>query len=220
MFPLDITWYGLSCFRLVERGSISIVTDPFSESVGLPMPKLKGEIVTVSHDSPGHNAVDLVKGRQYVWAGPGEYEIGGVFITGIPLHYIDPETNIARRNVAYLMKYPNDITVLHLGDLNHVPDQSTIEDFGEVHVALVPVGGGNTLTAAQAADVIALIEPSYIVPMHYAIEGLNIELDPVDKFLKAMGVSRVQEDDVLRVTPGVLPEQTEVVILHPNTSDS
>jgi L-ascorbate metabolism protein UlaG (beta-lactamase superfamily) len=184
------------------------------------MPKLKGEIVTVSHDSPGHNAVDVVKGRQYVWAGPGEYEIGGVFITGIPLHYIDPETNIARRNVAYLMKYPNDITVLHLGDLNHVPDQSTIEDFGEVHVALVPVGGGNTLTAAQAADVIALIEPSYIVPMHYAIEGLNIELDPVDKFLKAMGVSRVQEDDVLRVTPGVLPEQTEVVILHPNTSDS
>jgi L-ascorbate metabolism protein UlaG (beta-lactamase superfamily) len=217
---LDITWYGLSCFRLAERGNITIVTDPFSERVGLPMPKFKGDLVTVSHDSPGHNAVDTVRGQQYVLAGAGEYEIGGVFITGIPLHYIDEATGVSRRNVAYLIKYPNDITVLHLGDLNHVPDQSTIEDFGEVHVALVPVGGGNTLTAAQAADVIALIEPSYIVPMHYAIDGLTIELDPVDKFLKAMGVSRVHEEDVLRVQAGQMPEQSEVVILHPNVSES
>jgi L-ascorbate metabolism protein UlaG (beta-lactamase superfamily) len=217
---LDITWYGLSCFRLVERGNITIVTDPFSDSIGLPMPKLKGDLVTISHDSPGHNAVETVKGQQLVLAGAGEYEIGGVFITGIPLHYIEEASGVSRRNVAYLMKYPNDITVLHLGDLNHVPDQSTIEDFGEVHVALVPVGGGNTLNAAQAADVIALIEPSFIVPMHYGIDGLNIELDPVDKFLKAMGVSRVHEEDVLRVQAGMMPEQSEVVILHPNVSES
>lgn len=217
---MDITWYGLSCFRLVERGNITIVTDPFSEGIGLPMPKLKGELVTISHDSPGHNAADSVKGQQYVLAGAGEYEIGGVFVTGIPLHYIDEQSGVHRRNVAYLMKYPNDITVLHLGDLNHVPDQSTIEDFGEVHVALVPVGGGNTLNAAQAADVIALIEPSFIVPMHYATEGLNIELDTVDKFLKAMGVSRVREEDVLRVQAGVLPEQSEVVILRPTMSEA
>lgn len=217
---MDITWYGLSCFRLVERGNITIITDPFSESIGLPMPKFKGDLVTISHDSPGHNAADSVKGQQYVLAGAGEYEIGGIFVTGIPLHYIDETTGTHRRNVAYLMKYPNDITVLHLGDLNHVPDQSTIEDFGEVHVALVPVGGGNTLNAAQAADVIALIEPSYIVPMHYATDGLNIELDTVDKFLKAMGVSRVREEDVLRVQAGVLPEQSEVVILRPNMSEA
>ncbi|MEL6524385.1 MAG: MBL fold metallo-hydrolase, partial [Chloroflexota bacterium] len=108
---------------------------------------------------------------------------------------------------------------LHLGDLGHVPDQSTIEDFGEVNVALVPVGGGKTLTAGQAADVIALIEPSYIVPMHYAIDGLNMELDPVDKFLKAMGVSQVAEEDTLRVTSSTMNEQPEVVVLLPNISD-
>jgi L-ascorbate metabolism protein UlaG (beta-lactamase superfamily) len=84
----------------------------------------------------------------------------------------------------------------------------------------VPVGGGNTLNAAQAADVIALIEPSYIVPMHYAIPNLNIELDPVDKFLKAMGVSHVREEEFLRLQSGILPEQSEVVILHPSTSES
>jgi L-ascorbate metabolism protein UlaG (beta-lactamase superfamily) len=217
---LDITWYGLSCFRLVERSQTTVVTDPFSDTIGLPEPKLRGDVVTVSHDSAGHNAVDVVKGQQYVLAGPGEYEIGGIFITGIALNYVDEKTETYRRNVAYLIKYPTGITVLHLGDLSHVPDQSTIEDFGEVHVALVPVGGGNTLSAAMAAEVIALIEPYYIVPMHYAIPGLDLQLDDVEKFLKAMGVSRAQEEEMLRVTAGVMPEQSEVVILIPNVSEA
>jgi L-ascorbate metabolism protein UlaG (beta-lactamase superfamily) len=199
---------------------MTVVTDPFSETIGFPDPKLRGDVVTVSHDSPGHNAVDMVKGQQYILNGPGEYEIGGVFITGIALNYVDEKTETYRRNVAYVIKYPTGITVLHLGDLSHVPDQSTIEDFGEVNVALVPVGGGNTLSATMAAEVIALIEPSYIVPMHYATPGLDLELDDVEKFLKAMGVSRVQEEEILRVNAGALPEQSEVVILIPNLNET
>lgn len=212
---MDITWYGHSCFRLTERSQTTVVTDPYSDVIGLPVPTLKGDVVTISHDEPGHNFAEAVKGGDYVLVGPGEYEIGGVFITGIPMHYVDEESETYRYNVAYLIKYPNGITVLHLGDLGHVPDQSTIEDFGEVNVVLVPVGGGNTLKPAMAAEVIALIEPHYIVPMHYQIDGLAMELEPVDKFLTAMGISRVQEEDSLRVTSTGLPEQPEVVVLTP-----
>ena len=71
----------------------------------------------------------------------------------------------------------------------------------------------------MASDVIALIEPNYIVPMHYAIDGLNMELDPVDKFLKAMGISHVTEEETLRVSSTSLPEQSEVVVLTPNLSE-
>ncbi|MDQ7026229.1 MAG: MBL fold metallo-hydrolase [Anaerolineae bacterium] len=216
---MDITWYGLSCFRLIERGQTTVVTDPYSESIGLPIPNLKGDVVTVSHDEAGHNGINHVKNYEHILSGPGEYEIGGVFITGLAMHHIDNEQEIYRRNVSYLIKYPSDLTVLHLGDLSHIPDQSTIEGLGEVHVALVPVGGGNTLSAAMAAEVIALIEPNYIVPMHYAMEGLNLQLDTVDKFLKAMGVSRVQEDETLRVLSSSLPEQPEVVVLLPQIGD-
>ena len=106
--------------------------------------------------------------------------------------------------------------MLHLGDLAHVPDQSTIEDLGEVNVLLIPVGGDNTLRGALAAEVVALIEPHYVVPMHYAIPELGITLDPIDKFLKAMGISRVQEEETLRVTRSGLPEQPQVVLLTPN----
>lgn len=215
---MDITWYGLSCFRLVERGQPTVVTDPYADTIGLSPLRVRGDVVTVSHNSPGHNAVDQVKGVEYVLDGPGEYEFGGVFITGVPLHYV--KDDVARRNVAYLIKYPTDVTVLHLGDLSHVPDQSTIEDLGEVHVVLVPVGGGNTLSPAAAAEVIALIEPYFIVPMHYQQPGLNFELDPVDRFLKAVGVSRVHEMDMLRISAADIREQPEVVLLSANNTES
>lgn len=209
---MDITWYGHSCFRITERGRVTIITDPYADSIGLPPLKLKGDVVSISHSVPGHSYVEAVKGEPVVISGPGEYEIGGVFVYGQAMHFIDGDT--ARWNVAYLFKY-DELTVLHLGDLAHVPDQSTVEALGEVNVLLVPVGGGNSLRANQAADVIALIEPHYIVPMHYQLPGLNFSLEPVDRFLKAMGVSKAQEEDMLRVSPGMLPEQPQVVVLRP-----
>ncbi len=209
---MDITWYGHSCFRITERGQISAVTDPYTDQIGLPPLKLKSDVVTISHDRPGHNHLDAVKGFNYILNQPGEYEIGGVFISGIAMHHADEHD--LHYNVAYLFQY-GDLTVLHLGDLLHVPDQSTIESLGQVNVVLVPVGGGRSLRASSAAEVIALIEPNFIVPMHYALPGLNIELEPVDKFLKEMGVSKIQEVDVLKITSTTLPEQPQVVVLRP-----
>jgi L-ascorbate metabolism protein UlaG (beta-lactamase superfamily) len=209
---LDITWYGHSCFRITERGQVSIVTDPYADTIGLPALKMKAEVVTISHDDPGHNNVGMIRGEPFVITGPGEYELGDVFVSGIAMHHVD--NGASRWNVSYLMQYGN-LTVLHLGDLAHVPDQSTIEALGEVTVALVPVGGGDSLRAAQAADVIALIEPQYIVPMHYELPGLKTALDPVDKFLQAMGVSKPVEDEVLRISASTLPEQPQVVLLQP-----
>ena len=81
---MEITWYGHSCFRLTERNYVTVVTDPFdNKKVGYDPLKLKAEIVTISHDAPGHNNSDAVKGTTHVLTGPGEFEIGGVFITAV-----------------------------------------------------------------------------------------------------------------------------------------
>jgi L-ascorbate metabolism protein UlaG (beta-lactamase superfamily) len=216
LLSVDITWYGMSCFRISERGRVTVVTDPFSESIGLPPPKLKGDVVTVSHNVPGHNNVEAVKGYQQVIHRPGEYEIGDVFFNGVAMH----ATNGAelRENVGFLLDFET-LNVLHLGDLNHVPDQSVIEEIGTVHILLIPVGGGNGLKAAQAAEIVAMFEPNYVIPMHYAIDGLGLQLDGVDKFLKAMGVSKPHEADTLKVSASDLPEQTQVVVLTPQALD-
>ncbi len=207
---MEITWYGLSCFRVTERGRITVVTDPFSDEIGIPAPKLKSDIVTISHDVPGHNFVETVKGEPHVLRGPGEYEVGGVFVTGFPMHDISS----GRHNVGYVLDY-DKLTVLHLGDLAHVPAQSEVEELGQINVLLIPVGGGMGLKAEEAAEVVGLIEPYFVVPMHYALPGVNIDLDPVDKFLKAMGVSKAQESDTLKVSAADTPEQPQVVILTP-----
>jgi len=65
-----------------------------------------------------------------------------------------------------------DITICHLGDLDHVPTQAQVEEsLGEVDVLLVPVGGGESLNAAQASEVISLLEPHIVIPMHYRVKG-------------------------------------------------
>jgi L-ascorbate metabolism protein UlaG (beta-lactamase superfamily) len=209
---LEITWYGHSCFRISERGRISVVTDPFHESIGLPPLKLKADVVTVSHDSAGHGYLEAVKSDMRVLRSPGEYEIGNVFVSGLALHNVTTEP--PQRNVGFMINY-DTLSVLHLGDLSYVPEQSTIENLGEVNVLLVPVGGGSALKAAQAAELVALIEPHFIIPMHYALPGLAFELEPVEKFLKVMGVSKVVEMDILKISASDLPEQPQVVVLNP-----
>ncbi len=209
---MDITWYGHSCFRLVERGKASVVTDPYTDDIGYRLPKLRANIVTVSHEAAGHANLDIWPSSTYVITRPGEYEIGEVFIIAIAMHSVKKKN--AQPNVVFLFDF-NGLNVVHLGDLNYVPTQSEIDALGAVNVALVPVGGGNALKAAQAAEIISLIEPDIVVPMHYQTPQTTLKLDPLDRFLKVMGISKIQSQPLLRVTASSLPEQTQVVVLDP-----
>lgn len=208
---MEITWYGLSCFRITERKYATVITDPYGNTVGLPELKLKADVVTISHKAKGHSNVGAVGGpKRYVVDGPGEYEIGGVFITGIATFDKDDDL----RNVVYVLDY-DGLTVAHLGDMQQVPTQKQIEALEQVNVLLVPVGAGTSLNAAQAAELVSMLEPNIVVPMHYQIPGLKIELESVDRFLKEMGVTDVKEESSLKLTSGSLPEETETVILLP-----
>ena len=211
---MDIVWYGLSCFRLTERGLASVVTDPYDPSVGLPPLKLKADIVTVSHEAPGHSNLKAVKGEKWSIDGPGEYEFGGVFITGIRMEAKTGKKSESRANTLYVFDFEG-LTVVHLGDLAYVPTQAEIEDLGAVDVALVPIGGGNALAPGQAAEVISLIEPSIVIPMHYKTGKEELKLGPVARFLSEMGLSHVEPIPVLKVSKSGLSEDTQVVVLEP-----
>ena len=212
---MEITWYGQSCFRLTERGMATVVTDPFDhKAIGYNPLKLKADIVTVSHDAPGHNNTDAVKGTSHVITGPGEFEIGGVFITGVQTDASGKKAKDVVRNTLYVFDY-DGITVAHLGDLKNVPSQAEVEALGTVNVALVPVGGGGGLNAAKAAEVVSLLEPNLVIPMHYATPDAKIQLDALNKFLKEMGLgaNAVETQAALKVTRSSLPDETKVVTL-------
>jgi L-ascorbate metabolism protein UlaG (beta-lactamase superfamily) len=211
---MDIVWYGLSCFRLTERGLASVVTDPYDPSVGLPALKLKADIVTVSHEAPGHSNLKAVKGEKWSIDGPGEYEFGGVFITGIRMEAKTGKKSESPANTLYVFDFEG-LTVVHLGDLAYVPTQAEIEDLGAVDVALVPIGGGNALAPGQAAEVISLIEPSIVIPMHFKTGKEELKLGTLARFLSEMGLSHVEPLSVLKVSKSGLSEDTQVVVLEP-----
>ncbi|MDD5466308.1 MAG: MBL fold metallo-hydrolase [Anaerolineales bacterium] len=210
---MEIVWYGHSCFRLSERGMASVVTDPYDHQVvGYESLKLKADIVTVSHEAPGHSYVTAVKGKSHTLTGPGEYEIGGVFITGVQTNGYGKRVTDEPRNTLYVIDY-NGVTVAHLGDLRRVPSQTEIEALGTVDVALVPVGGGGGLNAAKAAEVVSLLEPGIVIPMHYQTADTLLKLASPDRFIKEMGLASEEKLDSLKVTSSSIPEETRVVLL-------
>ncbi len=199
---------------MVERGLATVICDPFDHQVvGYEALKLKGDVLTVSTDTPEHNFVSAVKGDPHLITGPGEFEIGGVFITGVQTNGAVKKSEAELRNTLYVFDF-NGITVAHLGQINRVPTQSEVEALGPVRVALVPVGDGDSLNAAKAAEVISLIEPNIVIPMHYATGAAQVKLDVLTKFLKEMGISEMEALPSLKLTgTSALPEETRVVVL-------
>ncbi|MBW8009665.1 MAG: MBL fold metallo-hydrolase [Chloroflexi bacterium] len=208
---MEITWYGHSCFRITERNMATVVTDPFdSAEVGYKPLSIKADILTISHDAPGHNYVKAVKGSSWQITGPGEYEIGGVFLTGVST---GKAAKNKKRNMAFGFDY-NGVNVVHLGDIKSIPSRSVIEAFGTVNILLVPVGGGGGLNAAKAAEVISLLEPGIVIPMHYKTPATEIKLNQINQFLKEMGLGKkVEPQDSLKITRSGIPEEPRVVLL-------
>jgi len=210
---MEITWHGHSCFRISERGMATIVTDPYDSNItGYSPLKLKADIVTISHDSPSHNYVAGVKGKNHLITGPGEYEISGVFITGVQTNDRVKRTADEPINTLYVFDFEG-LTVAHLGDLRRVPSQTEIEALGDVQIALIPVGGGGGLNAAKAAEMVSLLEPGILIPMHYHTPDSKAKLAPLSKFLKEMGVSDVRPEPSLKITRTTVPNETKVVVL-------
>jgi L-ascorbate metabolism protein UlaG (beta-lactamase superfamily) len=207
---MEITWYGQSCFRMTERATLAVVTDPFDASTGMEPPKLKADVITISRvDDPQASNTNAVVGAQRgdvrKITGPGEYELGGVFITGIAMR---PDKKSTEKTTVYAFNF-DGLTVAHLGGLSFVPTQSQIDALETVDVLLVPIGGEKELSAAQASEVISMIEPSVVVPMGYGKKSG----DSLNKFLKEMGLTGLKTQESLKVTKSGLPEDTQVMLL-------
>ena len=222
---MEITWLGHSCFRLRSRAA-TVVTDPYGKDLGLALPRVRADIVTISRDVDDHNYVKGVKGDFKVLSGPGEYEVSGVFVTGLVLSDRKATGKSAKgsgaalaRNTVFLIEF-DDLAVCHLGDLDSVPTQAMVEEsLSAVDVLLIPVGGGESLNAAQAAEVVSLLEPHVVIPMHYKSRGASLKLDPVSKFLKEMGLDKVDEQEALKLDRSGLPDETQVALLELKSKD-
>ena len=215
---MEMIWHGLGCFRLSERGYPSVVTEPFdAREVGLSLPRARADIVTSSTliDDPSDQRWPGLRGVTRTVAAPGEYEIGGVFITGVPSSRGRKRGEGAGENIIYTVNF-DGVVVCHLGKLGRPPSQALVEKFGRIDVLLVPVGIPGALTDAMASEAVSLIEPDVVIPMEYKVPGLTVERKPVTGFLKEMGVTHPTTLSSLKVSRGAGAEETQIVLLEPH----
>lgn len=208
---MEISWSGHSCFT-IKGTQATIVTDPYGPDLGYSLGNPEANIVTISHQHPGHSYAEGVSGEPKLIAGPGEYEVNGVIIIGMKTFH-DNEGGSARgKNTIYLIEI-DEVLVCHLGDLGHVLTKTQIEEIEKVDILLVPVGGVSTINAQMAAEVVRQLEPSVVVPMHYKTPALKRELEPLDRFLKEMGGKEIEPRPKLSFTKTNLPLTTQLFLL-------
>lgn len=212
---MEISYLGHSSFR-IRTGSGFVVTDPFdSKMVGLKYSGVEADIVTVSHDHADHNQYQLVKGVKRVVSGPGEYEIAGISIIGIPSFHDDKKGELRGKNTIYIIE-AEGLRLCHLGDLGHVLSQELVQEIGEVDILMVPVGGEFTIGPKEASQVVMDIQPKIVVPMHFSLPGLNKEvfskLSSVDEFLKELSLP-TERLPKLSIKKEELAEESKAVVL-------
>jgi L-ascorbate metabolism protein UlaG (beta-lactamase superfamily) len=207
---MDITWLGHSCFRIRGNQAI-IITDPFPPNIGYTLGKQTADIVTVSHADPSHSYAQGVTGAHTI-KGPGEYEISGVLVLGITTYHDAIKGQSKGKNTVYLMEV-DGVNICHLGDIGHLLGDDQVEEIGKVDILMVPVGGVSTINANMAAQLIRKMEPKVVLPMHYKTPKTKRDLEPVDNFLKEMGVTLAEPKPKLAVTKNNLPLTLQVVIL-------
>ncbi len=207
---MDIVFLGRSAFRL--RGKdVTVVTDPYPPGKGPGMGKLQANIITASTSAPERSFVSGVDGVPRVIQGPGEYEVAGVLIHGVATHR---EPGTGPTNTAYVLRM-DDLVVCHLGSVSGKLTNEQVEELGNVDIVMVPVGANGTLEPTTAAEVVAQLEPSLVIPMEFREGGVGDTLEPVEHFCREMGVTSVTPEPRVSVTKSSLPSDTRVVVLEP-----
>lgn len=209
---MEITWLGHACFRLRSDETV-VMTDPFPSTLGLRLGSQTATIVTMSNSHPNHSNWQELSGEPKLFKAPGEYEFQGVSVRGVmtPLAEGTPRD---RRNVAYAIEMET-VSVCHLGDIDVPLTPGQIDDLSPVDVLLIPTGGGCTLDLERAAQMLQDLDPKIVIPMHYQIPGLSLQLAEVDTFLQLLGGSEVQSQPRLSVTAANLPPNMRVTVLTP-----
>lgn len=212
---MTIQFLGVSCFKITTKignDEVTIVTDPYSDKVGKLPRNLSADILTLSRRShEHHNNREAVAEGAFVIEHPGEYEVKGIPIYGIPAMHEKPESKEYHKNTIFQFTI-DDMRVTHLGGLDKPLTDEQLAQLGEVDVLMVPVGGGDVLTAQAAADLVSRMEPRIVIPMHYKMKDLTLAAGGIDPFVKEAGAKTI-ETDKWKVMKKDLPQDETFIVL-------
>ena len=212
---MKIKWLGHASFLITAEDGTKIITDPYGKYDGLNYAPINesADVVLISHQHGDHTGGNVGGNPQEI-SSTGSSVAKGIEVKGVASYHDQSNGKERGENIIFCFAV-DGIRICHLGDLGHVLSNQQVADIGQVDVLLVPVGGLNALKAAQSAEVVSLIEPYIVIPMHYKIPHITLKLDPVSKFLTEMGITKTETVESLKLTKSSLPDETQVVVMDP-----
>jgi L-ascorbate metabolism protein UlaG (beta-lactamase superfamily) len=209
-YLMQIQYFGLSSFKITTKEA-TVITDPFDKESGLTPPRGAADIVVLAEkNNKLYNATSGVSGEPFMVTDPGEYDIKGVTITGIPL-----KQDEGRYVTIYLIESEG----LSILNLTHIRDwnikQDDLEDLGEIDILILPVGSNSVLTPKLASQIVHEIEPKIVIPSHYQTAGLSLSYEKIDDFLKQVGNKSETAEKLTVKKKDLVEEKTQVMVLEP-----
>lgn len=213
VFFLEIIYIGHSSFLLKTSIGKKILMDPFKcKAID---DNLIGSInlVTVSHSHLSHCYVDPFKDKCKILMETGSYEETDLRITGISTYH-DRDNGFRRGDNLLFIYELEGLKLCHLGDLGHIPKESTLSFLENLDVIFIPIGGNFTLNSKEACSLCKIINPKIIIPMHYKDFYTTSNIQGVEDFIFDMknGEKVCDASLVLKNSVGL---QNKVLILNP-----
>ena len=189
---------GHACFAVTTKEGTCVLFDPFEEGIGYPVPRVRADIVCLSHDHYDHNNAAAADGSPQIRRTTAEASFGGVRIFGVPCFHDDAHGALRGENIIFIME-ADGMRIAHMGDIGHQPDAELLKQIGRVDILMLPVGGTYTLDGAGAAKAAAAIAARTVVPMHFNVPRLKLDIAGPEAFLEAMGGAYARAGSVLDV---------------------
>ena len=217
---MTIKYIGHATFLITTAGGLRIIMDPyeagaFGGALGYKACTDPADVVTVSHEHADHNYVNGVHGSPVILRGAGTVQ--GVRFEVVSAHH--DTSGGKERGEDRLFKFSADgITIAHLGDLGHVLTSQQVAELKPVDVLLVPVGGTFTVDAKAAWELIKLVGPKVVIPMHFRTDRTSLPLARVDEFLRLAGDTPVEkvEGSSVELSAANVGDALRVIVLDPS----
>ena len=205
---MQVEWYGQSAFRLSSDGG-TVFIDPFGDISGLaargvqfdypPIEGVEAELLLVTHEHIDHNGVEAIAGSPTVLRGSAgrlQSPIGEVLAVASE-HDAAAGTERGPNTIfAFVL---DGVRVAHLGDFGQRElREEQANAIGAVDLLFVPVGGGPTIDADQAAAIVDRLRPRWIIPMHYRTPRIGF-LETAEPFLARMPHVRTLQSSSLEL---------------------
>jgi L-ascorbate metabolism protein UlaG (beta-lactamase superfamily) len=214
---MKIKWFGHASFLITANDGTRIITDPykadsFNGAIGYKPIQESADIITISHEHEDHNYAIQIGGKPQVVRDIGTKTIKNIKIEGLTTCHDECGGRERGLNTIFVMTV-DGLRICHLGDLGHVLTAEETKQIGKVDILFIPVGGVFTIDAKVATDVVKILNPKLIIPMHYKTADCGFPIAPVDDFLQEKTIVKRIEFSEVEIDQTTLPKQMEVWVL-------